>query len=64
MSFADWEMIHQGLQLDPMLQAISDFLDNEATIIEAIQSDLQRGLKNLNTVSAGLPTRDRNGVFC
>ena len=54
MSFADWEMIHQGLQLDPMLQAISDFLDNEATIIEAIQSDLQRGLKNLNTGRDGL----------
>jgi hypothetical protein len=45
MSFADWEMIHQGQQLDPMLQAISDFLDNDATIIEAIQRDLQRGLK-------------------
>ena len=54
MSFADWEMIHQGLQLDPMLQAISDFLDNEATIIEAIQRDLQRGLKNLNTGRDGL----------
>ena len=54
MSFADWEMIHQGLQLDPMLQAISDFLDNDATIIEAIQSDLQRGLKNLNTGRDGL----------
>src|SRR5215475_9815906 len=54
MSFADWEMIHQGLQLDPMLQAISDFLDNDATIIEAIQHDLQRGLKNPNTGRDGL----------
>jgi transposase, IS5 family len=54
MSFADWEMIHQGLQLDPMLQAISDFLDNDATIIEAIQRDLQRGLRNLNTGRDGL----------
>ena len=54
MSFADWEMIHQGQQLDPMLQAISDFLDNDATIIEAIRRDLQRGLKNLNTGREGL----------
>ena len=54
MSFADWEMIHQGLQLDPMLQAISDFLDNDAAIIEAIQRDLQRGLKNPNTGRDGL----------
>ena len=54
MSFADWEMIHQGLQLDPMLQAISDFLDNHAAIIEAIQRDLQQGLKNPNTGRDGL----------
>jgi hypothetical protein len=31
-SFADWEMIHQGQKLDPILQTISDFLDNNATI--------------------------------
>jgi transposase, IS5 family len=53
-SFADWEMIHQGLQLDPMLQAISDFLDSDAAIIEAIRRDLQQGLKNPNTGRDGL----------
>jgi hypothetical protein len=26
-SFADWEMVHQGLKLDPLLQTISDFPD-------------------------------------
>lgn len=47
-------MLHQGVRLEPMLQAISDFLDDNATIIEAIQRDLQRGLKNPNTGRNGL----------
>jgi transposase, IS5 family len=54
MSFADWEMVHQGQKLEPMLQAISDFLDDSAAIIDAIQRDLQRGLKNPNTGRDGL----------
>jgi len=47
-------MMHQGVRLEPILQAISDFLDDNATIIEAIQRDLQRGLKNPNTGRNGL----------
>ena len=53
-SFADWEMIHQGQKLDPILQTISDFLDNNATIIDGIRRDLERGLKN--------PDRGRDGL--
>jgi transposase, IS5 family len=53
-SFADWEMVQQGLKLDPLLQAISDFLDDNATIIDGIQRDLGRGLKNANTGRDGL----------
>ena len=53
-SFADWEMIHQGQKLDPILQTISDFLDSNATIIDGIRRDLERGLKN--------PDRGRDGL--
>ena len=53
-SFADWEMVQQGLKLDPILQTISDFLDDNATIVDGIQRDLGRGLKNANTGRDGL----------
>jgi len=33
-SFADWELVRQGLCLEPLLQAISDFLDDQKDIIE------------------------------
>jgi len=42
------------VRLEPILQAISDFLDDNATIIDAIHRDLQRGLKNPNTGRNGL----------
>jgi transposase, IS5 family len=47
-------MVHQGQKLDPILQAISDFLDNNSTIINAIQRDLERGLKRPDTGRNGL----------
>jgi IS5 family transposase len=53
-SFADWEMVHQGLKLDPVLQTISDFLDDNATIVDGIRRDLSNGLKNANTGRDGL----------
>jgi IS5 family transposase len=53
-SFADWELTRQGLRLDPLLQAISDFLDDQKDIIEQIRCDLTRGLKNAETGRPGL----------
>ena len=53
-SFADWELMRQGLVLEPVLQAIADFLDDHEGMIEAIRSDLRRGLKNPNTGRNGL----------
>ena len=47
-------MLHQGLELDPCLQAISDFLDNNASMIDAVRRDLIRGLKNPHTGRHGL----------
>jgi transposase, IS5 family len=47
-SFADWELVRlrdQGVRLEPLLEAISNFLDDHEDMIEAIRRDLVRGLK-------------------
>ena len=54
LSFADWELLRQGLVLEPSLQAIADFLDDYEEMIEAIRDDLRRGLKNPDTGRKGL----------
>jgi IS5 family transposase len=53
-SFADWELLQQGVLLEPLLQSISDFLDDHEEMIEAVQGDLERGLKNPGTGRSGL----------
>ena len=53
-SFADWELLRQGISLEPFLQTISDFMEDREEMIEAVRRDLQRGLKN--------PATGRNGL--
>src|SRR5713101_8221075 len=53
-NFADWELTRQDLRLEPVLQAISDFLDGQRNVIERVRSDLVRGLKNAATGRSGL----------
>ncbi len=53
-SFADLEFIQQGIVLDPVLQTISNFLDQHEGMIKKVRSDLERGLKN--------PATGRNGL--
>ena len=53
-SFADWELLRQGLSLEPFLQTISDFLEDHEEMIEAVRRDLERGLKNPQTGRNGL----------
>jgi phage terminase small subunit len=36
-NFADWELVRQGLRLEPLLQAISDFLDTQKDMIEPLR---------------------------
>ena len=38
-SFADWELMRQGLRLEPLLQAISDFLDDQKDMIEQVRCE-------------------------
>src|SRR5260221_3731066 len=48
--------MRQGLRLEPVLQAISDFLDDQQNVIERVRSDLVRGLKNAATGRSGYTT--------
>jgi IS5 family transposase len=53
-SFADLELQRQGVQLDPALRAVSEFLQQQDALIEQVRGDLERGLKN--------PATGRNGM--
>ncbi len=53
-SFADVEFLAQGVSLEPMLQAISNFVDQHGNVIEKVRRDLERGLKNPKTGRNGL----------
>jgi len=54
LSFADVELRHQGVHLDPQLQGILTFLDDHATLIEQVRQDLVRGLKKPDTGRSGI----------
>src|SRR5438552_1772595 len=54
LSFADLELQFQGVQLDPSLRAISEFLDQHLTLVEQVRKDLERGLKNARTGRNGI----------
>jgi transposase, IS5 family len=56
-SFADWELMRQrdqGIRLEPLLEAISDFLDDQRDVIERVRRDLVRGLKQPDSGRHGL----------
>jgi IS5 family transposase len=53
-SFADLEFHNQGVRLEPMLQAISDFIDKHGHLVDKVRRDLQRGLKHPETGRNGL----------
>ena len=54
LSFADVELMRQGVRLEPLLAAISSFLDQQHELIERVRRDLVRGLKK--------PARGRRGL--
>ena len=53
-SFADAEMLAQGIELDPLLQRISDFIDAHQELVELVRGDLEHGLKKPRTGRKGL----------
>src|ERR1700716_2914347 len=46
--------MRQGLRLEPLMQGISDFLDDQKDMIEQVRCDLTRGLKKAETGRSGL----------
>jgi IS5 family transposase len=58
LSFADWELMQQGLELEPVLQAIADFLDDHEGLVARVRGDLRRGLKAPDTGRSGLAPRE------
>jgi transposase, IS5 family len=63
MTFADLELALQGVQLDPTLQAICDLLDENREVLERVQCDLHRGLKNPSKGRHGLTARQVVGAL-
>ena len=53
-SFTDLEFLYQGVQLDPILQTISDWLADHSDVLTRVCQDLERGLKNPGTGRSGL----------
>jgi len=53
-SFAGLEFLGQGVRLEPILQAISEFIDQHGHLIDKVRRDLNRGLKNPKTGRSGL----------
>ena len=58
LSFADWELMRQGLELEPLLGAIADFLNNHEELVTRIRGDLRRGLKQPDTGRSGMTPRE------
>jgi len=54
MSFADVELLKQGIEVDPTLKAIAAVLDRQTCLAEGVRRDLQRGLKKPATGRHGL----------
>jgi IS5 family transposase len=53
-TFADLEFLRQGIQLDPVLAQISEFLDRHPALLVLVEQDLTRGLKRAATGRPGL----------
>jgi IS5 family transposase len=54
LGFADLELRHQGVHLDPLLRGIATFLDDQSTLVEQVRQDLVRGLKRPHTGRSGI----------
>jgi transposase, IS5 family len=56
-SFADVELMRQGVRLEPLLEEISQFLDSQHEMIERVRRDLVRGLRKPRKGRRGLTAR-------
>jgi transposase, IS5 family len=54
LSFADLQLQTLGVHLDPTLQRVADFLEEQTSLIEFVRKDLERGLKKPNAGRRGI----------
>jgi IS5 family transposase len=54
LSFADLQLQHLGIHLDPTLRRIADFLKQHADLVELVRRDLERGLKKPDSGRRGI----------
>jgi IS5 family transposase len=53
-SFADLELLRQGIEMEPALQQISAYLDRHPQLSKTVEEQLQKGLKKSRTGRRGL----------
>jgi len=53
-SFADLELMSQGIEMDPVLNQVSAYVDQHPELVQAVEQRLQKGLKNSKTGRRGL----------
>jgi IS5 family transposase len=53
-SFSDLELMHQGVEMDPVLKQVSTYVDQHPELVQAIEQQLQDGLKKPKTGRRGL----------
>src|SRR5213594_863771 len=53
-SFSDLELIPQGAEMDPALKQVSAYVDQHPELVQAVEQQLQQGLKDSKTGRRGL----------
>jgi transposase, IS5 family len=62
-TFADLEFLRQGIELDPGLAQISEFLDRHCELVTLVERDLNRGLKRAKSGRPGLAAEQTLRAF-
>ncbi|PYS54538.1 MAG: ISNCY family transposase [Acidobacteria bacterium] len=53
-SFSDLELMRQGVEMDPALKQVSAYVDQHPELVQAVEQQLQQGLKDSKTGRRGL----------
>jgi hypothetical protein len=53
-SFADLELMRQGVEMDPVLKQVSAYVEQHPELVQAVEQHLQQGLKKPKTGRRGL----------
>ena len=53
-SFADLELMSQGIEMDPVLAQVSAYVDQHPELVQAVDQRLREGMKKSRTGRRGL----------